>query len=435
MTTSHNPPPRAQLPDDFFRRAYEIYPSLREAGGVHEVTFPGGATAILITDYKLARQALGEESLRKNPSATTSPEVKQFADLTLPALAMAERLPWSDPPEHTRLRALVADAFTPRTVAALRPRVQEIADGLLTGLAAAADEPADLLPAYATPLPVQVICEILGVPADDHRQFGEWVQTMLLSQNPGQERARASKKFAYYLMGQVSLRRQRADLVSWTSADPLPTDLLGTLIIRCDAAVVADPATAGLPTADRIAVADRAIATNTTVLLAAGYETTRGLIANSIMLLTPELRDELVADPDRIDAYVEEVLRIASPGPFATMRYTTAPLTLGQVEIPPGRVVIVGLGAANTDPAVFDDPLRVHLGERSGPIHLAFGLGMHYCIGARLARLEGQVALRALLARYPDLSLATAPADLPMVESILTAGPQHLPVRLAPARV
>ncbi|MFI6045623.1 cytochrome P450 [Nocardia sp. NPDC051321] len=434
MTTSHNPPPRVQLPDDFFRRAYEIYPSLREAGGVHEVTFPGGGTAILITDYKLARQALSAESLRKNPAATTSPDVKEFADLTLPALAMAERLPWSDPPEHTRLRALVADAFTPRTVAALQPRVQEIAEQLLTDLAAA-EEPVDLLPAYATPLPVQVICEILGVPAGDHQQFGGWVQTMLLSQSPGQERARASKKFAYYLIEQVRRRRQRADLASWTSDDPLPADLLGTLIIRCDAAVADDAANADLSTADRLTAADRAIATNTTVLLAAGYETTRGLIANSIMLLTPEIRDELAANPDRIDTYVEEVLRILSPGPFATLRYTTAPLQLGQVEIQPGRVVIVGLGAANTDPTVFDDPLQVHLADRSGPIHLAFGLGMHYCIGARLARLEGQVALRALLARYPDLCLAAVPADLPWAESILTAAPQYLPVRLTPARV
>ncbi|MFE9575935.1 cytochrome P450 [Nocardia sp. NPDC006044] len=435
MTTSLNPPPRVQLPENFFRRAYEIYPGLREAGGVHEVTFPGGGTAILVTDYKLARQALGEQSLRKNPSATTSPQVKEFADLTLPALAMAERLPWSDPPEHTRLRALVADAFTPRTVAALQPRVLEIAERLLTDLAASPDDPVDLLPTYATPLPVQVICEILGVPAEDHQQFGEWVHTMLLSQNPGRERAQASKKFAYYLMGQVQHRRQQADLVSRTSADPLPADLLGTLIIRCDAAVAEDPALAGLPTADRIAAADRAIATNTTVLLAAGYETTRGLIANSIMLLTPGIRDELAADPDRIETYVEEVLRILSPGPFATLRYTTAPLTLGPVEIPAGRVVIVGLGAANTDPAVFDDPMRVHLAERSGPSHLAFGLGMHYCIGARLARLEGQVALRALLARYPDLCLAAAPAEIPMTESILTAAPQYLPVRLTPARV
>ncbi|MFI6999522.1 cytochrome P450 [Nocardia sp. NPDC050175] len=434
MTTSHNSPPRVQLPGDFFRRAYEIYPSLREAGGVHEVTFPGGGTAILVTDYKLARQALGEESLRKNPAATTSPEVKEFAELTLPALALGERLPWSDPPEHTRLRALVADAFTPRTVAALQPRVQEIAEQLLIDLAPA-EEPVDLLPTYATPLPVQVICEILGVPASDHQQFGEWVQTMLLSQSPGLERARASKKFAHYLMEQVRHRRQRADLACWTPDDPLPADLLGTLIIRCDAAVATDPATAGLPTADQITAADRAIATNTTVLLAAGYETTRGLIANSIMLLTPGIRDELIADPDRIDAYVEEVLRILSPGPFATMRYTTAPLLLGQVEIPPGRVVIVGLGAANTDPAVFDDPLHVHLADRTGPIHLAFGLGMHYCIGARLARLEGQVALRALLARYPDFCLAAAPATLPLTESILTAAPQYLPVRLTPSRV
>ncbi len=435
MTTPHDPPPRVQLPDDFFRRAYEIYPSLREAGGVHEVTFPGGGTAILVTDYKLARQALGEESLRKNPSATTSPEVKEFADLTLPSLALAERLPWSDPPEHARLRALVADAFTPRTVAALAPRVREIAEQLLSDLDASADEPADLLLAFATPLPVQVICEILGVPVEDHQQFGEWVHTMLLSQSPGRERARAGKKFALYLMEQVRRRRQRADLASWTPGDPLPADLLGTLIIRCDAAVAADPATAGLPAAERITAADQAVATNTTVLLAAGYETTRGLIANSIMLLTPEIRDELTADPDRIDTYVEEVLRILSPGPFATLRYTTAPLILGQAEIPPGRVVIVGLGAANTDPAVFDDPLRVHLDDRSGPAHLAFGLGMHYCIGARLARLEGQVGLRALLARYPDLCLAAAPAALPVTESILTAAPLRLPVRLNPSRV
>ncbi|RMI32891.1 cytochrome P450 [Nocardia stercoris] len=431
MTT---PAPRVQLPDDFFRRAYEIYPSLREAGGVHEVTFPGGGTAILVTDYKLARQALGEDSLRKNPAATDSPEVKEFAELTLPAMALDERLPWSDPPEHARLRALVADAFTPRTVAALAPRVHEIAEQLLSGIDAD-DEPVDLLGAYATPLPVQVICEILGVPAEDHQQFGDWVHTMLLSQNPGRERARAGRNFAMYLMEQVRRRRQQPDLASWTPDDPLPGDLLGTLTIRCDAAVAADPATAGLPAEQRIAAADQAIATNTTVLLAAGYETTRGLIANSVMLLTPEIRDELAAHPERIDTYVEEVLRILSPGPFATLRYTTAPLSLGQVEIPPGRVVIVGLGAANTDPAVFDDPLRVRLDHRNGPAHLAFGLGMHYCIGARLARLEGQVALRALLARFPAVSLAAARTDVPTTESILTAAPLRLPVRLTSARV
>jgi cytochrome P450 len=284
----------------------------------------------------------------------------------------------------------------------MRPRIEQLAADLADQMAAGPPE-VDLLDSFAFPLPMTVICDLLGVPDDERTNFRRWSNT-LLSDGPPADRTAAGIAMAQYLGALVADKRARP-------AD----DMLSAIV-----AVSED--------ADRLS-ADETVSM-AFLLLVAGHETTVNLIGNGMLALLrhPERLAELRADPDLTPRAVEEFLRFDGPVDLATFRHTTEPVEIGGTVIPPGEVVLVALASANRDPDQYPAADELDLHRDAG--HLAFGYGLHHCLGAPLARLEGDVAFRTLLARFPDLALACEPDQLTWRSSILLRGLTRLPVRL-----
>ena len=318
-------------------------------------------------------------------------------------LSMLDR----DPPDHTRLRGLVSKAFTPRVVEGLRPHIQQIVDGLLARVEGTGSM--DLIAEFAYPLPVIVICEMLGVPVEDHERFKEWgldiargLDAILLP--PGSEvvqRSAASRHaLAGYFRGLIAERRAspRGDLLSALIAAEEAGDTLSE---------------------------DELLAT-CILLLVAGHETTVNLIGNGTLALLrhPDQLRRLRENPGLIGSAVEELLRYDGPVQ-RTARVPSEDVTIGGRTIGKGEMVMPFIGAADRDPAQFPDPDRLDI-TRVDNRHIAFGWGIHFCLGAPLARLEGQIAINTLVQRLPKLALAT---DRPEYRQSLTLrGLKSLPV-------
>jgi cytochrome P450 len=307
----------------------------------------------------------------------------------------------TDPPDHTRLRKLVNRAFTARTVSRLRPRIVEITDGLLEELARAGE--ADLLEAFAFPLPITVICELLGIPGADRDRFREWSNVLVSAAGP-ERIGRASAEMAEFL----------TDLVAAKRAAPTE-DLLSGLVHVCYEG-------------ERLGMAE--LVSMAFLLLVAGHETTVNLIGNGMLALLrhPDQLAALRRDPSLLPNAVEEFLRYEGPVNLATLRFTTEPVALDGVEIPAGEFVLVSLLSANRDGTRFADPDTLDVRRPAGG-HLAFGHGIHYCVGAPLARLEAEIAIGRLLERFGDIRLAADPATLSWRDSTLMRGLETLPVR------
>jgi cytochrome P450 len=314
----------------------------------------------------------------------------------------------SDPPDHTRLRRLVQKALTPRRAAQLRPRAEEIAAGLLDEMAAACGGVIDLMDAYARPLPITVICELLGIPVTDR----EWVSVTVAAYDKRGESERVPRKLAAYFTELIAAKR----------AEP-GNDLLSALVVARDNSDE-EAAEEMLTSTELLSAAFQ--------LVMAGFDTTVNLIASgTLALLThPEWMARLREDTSLLPAAVEELLRFTNPVNHATDRFTTEDVLIGDVVVPAGEWVILATSSANRDPARFADPDCLDLGrDTSG--HVAFGYGIHYCLGAPLARMEAEVALGALLARFPGISLAVRPEELRWRPVSLMNGLESLPVRLA----
>ncbi len=393
-----------ELSEEFLREPGPLYEQLRAQGPVHHVRLPAGLRGWLITDYTVAKQVLADPTIRKDVH-----QIRRIIDTTHPGVHamgsdMAEHMLNTDPPDHTRLRRLVAKAFTPRSVAALAPRIEEIADDLIaamptTGLV-------DLLSVFAFPLPITVICELLGIPATDRDQFRAWTNTILFAGADSRESVLATAgDMNAYLRALIADRRAHPG-----------DDMLSSLVTATD--------TDGNLT-------DTEVVSMTFLLLVAGHETTVNLIGNTMLTLLqdPERFARLRAHPDQIPAALEEHLRHLGPVHIATLRFTTEPVNLGDTTIGPDELVFVSLAAANRDPHRFARPELVDY-DRDNPGHLAFGHGIHVCLGAPLARAEGTIAITRLLARYPHMSLATDPAALAWRTSSLIRGLDTLPVQL-----
>ena len=313
----------------------------------------------------------------------------------------------TDPPVHTRLRRLLMVAFTPRTVARLRSRVDELVGELLDAIHHEAE--VDLLATFAYPLPALVIGELLGVPRDDQHAFMEWSADIVAYVGTGAtdldrlERAEASMTaFRDYLRPLVASRRKSPS-----------DDLLGSL---------ARPS----PSAD--AMSDEELIATSVTLLFAGHETTANLIGNGLLALlrNPEQLERLRADPSRVESAVEELLRYDSPVQRNRRRASEDVELHGHV-IRADQRVLAFLGAANRDPDVFPDPDRLDL-DRKAVGHMAFGHGIHYCVGAALSRLEAPIAISAVLGHFPTLGLADA--TIRWRPNMAFRGLEALPVRL-----
>ncbi|MEV7373295.1 cytochrome P450 [Streptomyces sp. NPDC090301] len=364
----------------FLQDPYPAYAALRSISPVRPVSGPGGRPGYLVTGYAEAREALGDARLSKDTAAFFAG--KQSGRRLHPAVA--HTMLAADPPQHTRLRRLVTKAFTTGAVARLRPYIARVTDELLDQWPA--DGPFDFVAGLAVPLPVIVICELLGVPQADRPQVRRWSAELFAAGEPDVIDA-ASHAMADYMTALVAAKRH----------DP------GSALL--DRLIAARDGDDQLSEAELVSLA--------VLLLVAGHETTANALGNALLALLrhPAALDRLRSEPDAVPAALDELLRFDSAVSTATFRFTTEAVELGGTEIPAGVPVTVALGAANRDPARFPWPDRLDL-DRNAAAHLAFGHGMHRCVGAPLAKAEAEIALRALLTRFPGVRLAV-PADRP----------------------
>ncbi|MFF7154608.1 cytochrome P450 [Streptomyces sp. NPDC008139] len=387
------------LGEEFRRDPYPVYAELRARGPVHRVVIPEGHEAWLVVGYEAGRALLNDARLSKVWS-NAAPE------LGVRTVASGLSMLSTDPPVHSRLRKLVAREFTPRRVDAMAPRVQALADGMLDAMAKEPSRRGDLVESLAFPLPISVICDLLGVPFMDREQFRTW-SNIALSTSSARARADAADAMNGFLVRLVADKRERPG-----------DDLMSALIHTAD------------EDGDRLNAEE--LLGMAWVLLVAGHETTVNLISNGVLaLLThPEQLAALRADPEGLmEGAVEEILRYDGPVETPTYRFSTAPVEVGGTVIPgDGRLVLVALADADRDPARFPDPDRFDI-RRDARGHIAFGHGIHYCLGAPLARLEARIALRGLLDRFPGLTLDADPAGLEWRGGLLIRGPERLPVR------
>jgi cytochrome P450 len=395
------------LGNDFLSDPHTLYRHLRAEAPVQRLTMPRGADAWLVTRYADAKELLADPRLSKDSSRARELFRARAGDSGEPAVAqiadLSQHMLNADPPTHTRLRKLVNKAFTVRTVARLRPRIEEITAELLDEVAAAGA--VDLIKSFAFPLPTTVICEMLGVPAEDRYRFSAWTATLLSRAEP-EAIMRDSAAMQLYVKELIAEKRRA------------PTDdMLSDLVHVSEEG-------------DRLS--EEELFSTTFLLLVAGHETTVNLIGNSVLALLndPDQLAALRADESLLPNAIEEFLRFESPINLATFRFTAEPVRVGEVEIPAGEIVLISLLSANRDPGRFPDPDRVDITRATGG-HLAFGHGIHYCVGAPLARLEAEIALRGLLHRFDKLTLDGEPEALHWRDSTLIHGLESLPIRFS----
>jgi cytochrome P450 len=389
--------------DEFVAEPHQLFAALRDTSPVVPVVVNGGISAWLITRHDVARQALTDERMAKGVEhwrAFHAGEVPFTGDV---AVAARRNILSSDPPDHTRLRSTLASAFTPRRVEALRPWITRIVTELLDVI-----EPkgsADLVGEFALPIPMTVICELFGVPEQHRPEIRAWTETLFHGADP--DRMRSASDEIDSLLGEV-ISDRRAN----------PRDDFTSVLIKAQ---------------DEGRVSPEELVMLLRAMLAGGNETTINLLGNAVaaLLRRPDQRALLTADPGRWPDAIEEVLRWDGPIQNSIWRFATADIQVGDVTIPRGDAIIVGLAAANRDGRRFEAPDEYDL-DRTDRAHLAFGRGIHHCIGAPLARLEAAIALPALFARLPELRLAVPWEDLRYRRSTMSRGLLSLPVRFAP---
>lgn len=390
---------------------HAAFAASRTEAPVQEVVLPDGHPAWVVLRHDEAKAALNDSRLSKDMCAAlaTGPDI---VDEGIPGPAFARHMLSVDPPDHTRLRHLVADRFTQRAVTALEPRATEIVDQLLDDLAARArGEVVDLMSSFAFPMPFTVICELLGIPEEHREALGHSLELILrpLTTPEAQTAARRAS---------VVLADTFAAVIAGKEATP-GDDLISDLV----AARRADQ------------LDDIELQSTAFNLIVAGHETTTNLIGNMMLLLLSDAdtRAALLADPSLVPAALEELMRFDGPVHHATFRFAAEPVELGGVTLPAGAQVLVCLAAANRDAARFAEPDRFDLGR--GTRNLAFGHGIHHCLGAALARLEGRLAIAALLRRFPEMALAARREDLrwDRGDGLVVRGLAELPVVLGPS--
>jgi len=385
---------------------YALYEELRGRGPVSP-----GSIGLVTPSHQIASEILRSDRFGVGWDRSQAPRLIRWAlrfgdELDATGVAEPPSMLVVDPPDHTRFRRLVSRAFTPRATAAFEPVVQRTADALLDALELRTGD-VDLVETYAAQLPVLVIADLLGVPTERREDFLRWGAAAAATLDPG-------LPFRRYVAAERALRAMHAFLrehFARLRREP-GEDLVSRLV--------------GLP--DDEALTERELHATVMLLLGAGFETTVNLLGNGVVLLDAhrEQWEALRRAPSGWDGAVEEILRHDSPVQI-TGRTVKEPAMLGGREVRPGTRVTVLLGAANRDPEVFEDPARFDVGRANARDHLAFSAGIHYCVGAGLARLEGVVGLRALSERFPALRVSGRPVrrDLQTLR-----GFERVPVKL-----
>ncbi|MFI1800209.1 cytochrome P450 [Streptomyces sp. NPDC020379] len=394
MTTAHVEPATYPFNEASGLALSELYEHARDGEGLLRVRMEHGEPAWLVTRYADARLVLGDRRFSRAAAAHHDEPRRTPGRRESGILSM-------DPPDHTRLRTLVSKAFTVHRVERLRPAVRELAESLLDRMVAAGP-PADLVESFALPLPVGVICQLLGVPAEDQGRFRVWSDAALSTSALSTEEMAATRdEFRAYMAELVEAHRVR------------PADDLMTALI--EARDVDDR----LTELELIDLIDG--------LLIAGHETTATQIPNFLCTLLdhPGQFERLRAEPELVPTAVEELMRFVPLGVGASFaRYATEDVEVGGTLVREGEPLLVAVGAANRDALRFTTPESLNLG-RTGNQHLGFGHGVHHCLGAPLARLELQEALRALVSRVPGIRAA---GDIEWKTEMLVRGPRTMPV-------
>lgn len=384
---------------------------LREIAPVVEVEFPGGVPAYLALTHNAVREILAGDNktfLRDPKHWPALHDGSIPEDWPLRAIVQGGHLSTKDGDDHRRLRGLVGKAFTPARIKALEPRIQQIVEGLLDDVVAAGDG-VDLVPAFTEALPMWVICELFGVPAEERPQMRNWTAALLAHTTSPEEAFATQNALQAYLHELVERRRREPgdDLTSSLvqardEGDRLTTDeLVGVLWL----------------------------------MLVAGHETTVHLLGNAIVALGQNLDQlELAKTEDLWADVVQETLRYRHSVMMTSFRFTAEDVTIAGVRIPKGQAVGVVYQASGIDPAEYGESADRFDITREQDGRLGFGHGPRYCIGASLARLEGRLALTALYRRLPGLALAIDPGDIPYSPSFFTIGPLSLPVTLGTVR-
>lgn len=390
--------PATPIDDAFVVDPYGTYRLLHQGGPVHQIILPGGASAWLVVGEPEVRAALNDPNLAIDRRFSSG----GYSGFTLPP-ALDRNLLNMDPPDHTRLRRLVAHAFTPRRVERLGDPIKQEANRLLDDLSARSE--ADLIGDFAAPLALSVIGDLLGIPSSSRTVFRGWTNTLLAPDPRAPEQARdAVRNMHHYLVDLVEDKRHNP-------AD----DLVSALI------AVRDENDSQLTEDELVSLAF--------LLFWAGYENTVNLVGNGTVALlsSPEQWDRLRLTPRLIEPAIEELLRYAHPNQFAIRRFPISDVTIGGVRIKKGDTILLGIAAANRDPGRFSAPDTLDI-VRPDNSHMTFGQGIHYCVGAPLARMEAQIAIAALTQHLPHLGLAVGIDQLHWRGSFRERGLWSLPV-------
>jgi len=378
---------------------YPLYARIRQRGFVRSalgpyVTARHGAAEVILRDRRFSSSPVHQRGYQP----PVFPDGDPRAELPPPDLLTL------DPPDHTRIRRLVSSAFTPKAIADLEPWIRDRCQRLLDEVDAASF---DLIDTLAFPLPIAVICRLLGVPAADQARFRGWGHEVAATLEPQTRRTAISDPRS----AQLALSAYLRDLVARLRADP-DDSLLSALI-------AAEEEGERLTSGELVSTA--------LLLLVAGFETTVNLIGNGTVALLGQQEQwrRLHDEPALVPAAIEEVLRFDSPVQM-TSRTATEDLDVDGLAIRQGMTVMVAIGGANRDPEVFDDPDRLRIDRPNASRHLSFSFGIHHCLGAPLARLEGRIALEELTRRFPKLALAAPPARRPL---LVLRGYEAVPVR------
>lgn len=400
-------PPQVDLFDPAFEaNPYPVYAQLRSDAPIHRVALPDGRDMWLVTRYEDVSVVLKDRRFVKDwRNAMTQEQLAQVPPILEVMKPLSRNMLDTDPPDHERLRALVSKAFTPRLIERMRPRVQAIADALLDAVQDKGEM--DLIDDYAFPLPITVIAELLGVPAEDRNKFREWSNAAVSGDTTQEYMEKIllphMQAFTDYLRAMFEEKRKN------------PKDDLISALLRAEEA------------GDKLN--EDELLAMVFLLLVAGHETTVNLIGNGTLalLLHPDQLQKLKNDPSLIKPAVEELLRYDGPVETSTERFAREDVAIGGTVIPRGEMVLVVIASADHDAERFSDPDALDL-TRADNKHLAFGKGIHFCLGAPLARMEGQIAINTLLRRMPDLRLKDSPESLMWRPGLVLRGLKGLPV-------
>ncbi|MUG45819.1 cytochrome P450 family protein [Paenibacillus woosongensis] len=380
----------------FTQNPFPTYEQMREKEPIMRMLFPDGHYGWIITRYSDAVEALKDPRFVKD---------MRNAGIEEDMLFINNNMLFSDPPDHKRLRGLVQKAFTPQLISGMRERIQQIADELLAEVEG--QESINLIDEYAFPLPIIVISEMLGVPNSDRDKFRVWSNALIerSGREPDEDVRNLIMEFREYL----------ADWFSKVKQQP-GNDLISQLIIAEEQG-------------DRLT--EHELFNLVMLLIIAGHETTVNLIGNGILALLqhPEQLRALQSRPELIHTAIEEVLRYNGPVEFSTGRWVKEDLEFKGVSMKRGESVIISLSSANRDPEQFNDPDLFDISREKSP-HLAFGKGIHLCLGAPLARLEGEIAINTLLKRYPNIRLKVDVSELEWRPGMIVRGVKEMPLYL-----